>query len=353
MASPLELSYIELQSAQGIESVKLQPNGSEYSITQGQEKSDTVSKAFDKPLSVSFQLRVNPTSQVTVPSAPANPVPSQSTTEQPIAGRSTSANTAPSAGTRIADKPYSGHGIYEFNLSGEPSIASASGSCRGTTNVAYIEGSVINCRRKAENTRDCPRVIHNDIVAVWNFYDPCQYLNSEEFREVMMNMVARVDAPAEPNSLHRTDTLTEEVPLIALAPVMLPLNAFFGLGKWVLATYQRLQDVPTKFMAYIADLTHVLEILFSFTAGMKEKKLTRMAIKLAYKAYLESQWVMYTHTEIRHFRCWAAARDVVLEKITTMIPSEDREDRVSRALERMPSVELERDEQWTSEEISW
>ncbi|KIN93099.1 hypothetical protein M404DRAFT_36403 [Pisolithus tinctorius Marx 270] len=56
--------------------------------------------------------------------------------------------------------------------------------------------------------QDCLRVIHNDIVAVWNFYDPCQYLNSEEFRKVMMNMVERVDAPAEPNSLARTDTLT-------------------------------------------------------------------------------------------------------------------------------------------------
>ncbi|KAI6152671.1 hypothetical protein BKA82DRAFT_4013083 [Pisolithus tinctorius] len=199
--------------------------------------------------------------------------------------------------------------------------------------------------------QDCLRVIHNDIVAVWNFYDPCQYLNSEEFRKVMMNMVERVDAPAEPNSLARTDTLTGGVPLMALAPVMLPLNAFLGHGKWVLATYQRLQDVPTKFMAYIVDLTHVLEILFSLTAGIREKKLTRMAVKMAYKAYLESQWVMYTHTEIRHFQCWNAARDVVLEKITTMISSDGREVQVSRALERMPSVDLERDEEWTSEEV--
>ncbi|KIN93098.1 hypothetical protein M404DRAFT_36402 [Pisolithus tinctorius Marx 270] len=53
---------------------------------------------------VSIKLRFLPQSQsgVTAPSVPANPVPSQSTTEQPIAGHSTSANAAPSAGTRVA-----------------------------------------------------------------------------------------------------------------------------------------------------------------------------------------------------------------------------------------------------------
>ncbi|KAI5999745.1 hypothetical protein F5J12DRAFT_266419 [Pisolithus orientalis] len=199
--------------------------------------------------------------------------------------------------------------------------------------------------------QDCLRVIHNDIVAVWNFYDPCQYLNSEEFRKVMMNMVERVDPPASPSRID-TDTLAGGVPLIALAPVMLPLNAFLTLGKWVFAAYQGLQGVPTKFMAYIVDLTHVLEILFALTAEMRAKKLTRTAIKIAYKAYLESEWMTHTHTDIRYFRCSAKDRDDVLDKITSMIPSGDREDRVSRALQSKPSVNLERDEEWTSEEVS-
>ncbi|KAI6146372.1 hypothetical protein BKA82DRAFT_750493 [Pisolithus tinctorius] len=199
--------------------------------------------------------------------------------------------------------------------------------------------------------QDCLRVIHNDIVAVWNFYDPCQYLNSEEFRKVMMNMVERADPPASPSRID-TDTLAGGVPLIALAPVMLPLNAFFTLGKWVFAAYQGLQGVPTKFMAYIVDLTHVLEILFALTAEMRAKKLTRTAIKIAYKAYLESEWMTHTHTDIRYFRCSAKDRDDVLDKITSMIPSGDREDRVSRALQSKPSVDLGRDEEWTSEEVS-
>ncbi|KAI5985707.1 hypothetical protein F5J12DRAFT_775246 [Pisolithus orientalis] len=640
MASPLKLSYIELQNAQGIESVKLQLNGSEYSLARSQEKSDTFSKAFDKPLTleteplslsvsrkrswfsccgetdpetvtirpdhvqskldrqefqhvwdkVSIKLRFLPQTQsgVTAPSVPANLVPSQSTTEQPIpiAGRSTLAqNTALSAGTRVAadipapsstlappnrkdlrpttdeliqqcprfrvlvvgksgvgkstlinrifgvntaivekDKPgeadieqeftspendrlilhdskgfeagdagnfetvksfiverkkepdiknqlhavwlcfqipiptygerlledaaeaflkirkevlgntptivvftkhdrlvtfmrqrmpndpeagqrylqeecvqlikeFTGENIAHVAVSSKPKyeqglkdlisltqdmvsmsftstenrvspVPLAAAGAQRMLPTLKVDLSIAVGKQKywsalgtsanfpGHTIQDCLRVIHNDIVAVWNFYDPCQYLNSEEFRKVMMNMVERIDTPAEPNSLARTDTLTGGVPLIALAPVMLPLNAFLGLGKWVLATYQRLQDVPTKFMAYIVDLTHVLEILFSLTAGIRAKKLTRMAVKMAYKAYLESQWVMYTHTEIRHFQCWTAARDVVLEKITTMITSDGREVHVSRALERMPSVDLERDEEWTSEEAS-
>ncbi|KAI6042249.1 hypothetical protein EDC04DRAFT_3109017 [Pisolithus marmoratus] len=202
--------------------------------------------------------------------------------------------------------------------------------------------------------QNCLGVIHADIVLVWNFYDPCKYLDSKEFRDVMLNMVERVDAPAQSNShLSRNDTLSEGgVPLIGLAPVMLPLNACLTLGKWAYERYQRLQDTPTKFMAYIIDLTHVLEILFSLTARMRAKQLTRTAIKLAYKAYLESDWVTHAHTDIRYFQCPTTARDAVLDKITSMIPSQDREVRVSRALERMPSdIDLEKDEEWVGAEV--
>ncbi|KAI6146374.1 hypothetical protein BKA82DRAFT_4159805 [Pisolithus tinctorius] len=638
MNSPLKLSYIELQNAQGIESVKLQLNGSEYSLIRGQEKSDTFSKAFDKPLTleteplslsvsrkrswlsccgdtdpetvtirpdhvrskldrqefhhvwdkVSIKLRFLPQtpSGVTAPSVPANPVPSQSTTEQPIAGRSTLAqNTAPSAGTPVAanipapsntlappnrkdlrpttedliqqcprfrvlvvgksgvgkstlinrifgvntanvakDKPgevditqeftspendrlilydnkgfeagdagnfetvksfiekrkkepeienqlhavwlcfqipiptygerlledaaeeflkirkevlgntptivvftkhdrlvsfmrqrmpgdpeagqryleeecvplikeFTGENIAHVAVSSKPkyeqglkdlisltqdmvamSFASpenqvspvplAAAGAQRMLPTLKVQLSIAVGRQRywrvmgasanfpGYTMQDCLCVIHTDIVAVWNFYDPCQYLHSEEFRKVMMNMVERVDAPVESNSLSRTDTPTGGVPLIALAPVMLPLNAFLNPGKWVFAAYQGLQGVPTQFMAYIVDLTHVLEILFALTAELRAKKLTRTAIKMAYKAYLESEWMTHTHTDIRSFRCSAKDRDDVLDKITSMIPSGDREDRVSRALESKPSVDLERDEEWTSEEVS-
>ncbi|KAI5983138.1 hypothetical protein EDD15DRAFT_2318501 [Pisolithus albus] len=205
--------------------------------------------------------------------------------------------------------------------------------------------------------QDCLRVIHIDIVTVWNYYDPCRYLYSDEFVRMMMNMVKTVDSPpGSTQQLSRSDSLAGGgVPLIALAPIVLPLKAFAALGGWAYETYQRLQGFHTKFMAYIVDLTHVLEILFSLAASIRAKKLTRRAIKLAYNAYDGSEWMRLTHTDIKSFQCWSAARDAVLDKITSMISSDDREARVSRAIEGvrggMP-VDLEEDEEWIVQAVS-
>ncbi|KAI6008044.1 hypothetical protein EDC04DRAFT_2907345 [Pisolithus marmoratus] len=205
---------------------------------------------------------------------------------------------------------------------------------------------------RGSTMKDCLDVIHTDIVSVWNFYDPCQYLNSKVFRELMINLVARVDAPTGSNtSPSRIDTFFTDPPLILLVLILLPLSAVFDIGKWAYATHQRLKGVPTMFMAYIVDLTNVLEILFSLTAGIRAKKLTRTAINLAYKAYYASEWMTHTHTDIMSFECRSMDRDAVLEKITSVISSDDREVRVSRAFEMMPSVDLERDEEWVDLEV--
>ncbi|KAI6042218.1 hypothetical protein EDC04DRAFT_3108985 [Pisolithus marmoratus] len=207
--------------------------------------------------------------------------------------------------------------------------------------------------------QDCLRGLHTDIVLVWNFYDPCQYLDSENFRTLMMNMVGTVDATTE-STHHRSRSGTLDGSVLffhpALAPVILPIYAGLSLVKWVYEIHRRQQDVSRQFMAYIVDLTHVLEILFSLTADMRAKKLTRTAIKLAYKVYYRSEWMAYAHTDIRSFQCSSTARDVVLEKITSMLSSDDREARVSGAIEgmlaRMPSVDLEKDEEWADQEVS-
>ncbi|KAI6043665.1 hypothetical protein EDC04DRAFT_634294 [Pisolithus marmoratus] len=201
--------------------------------------------------------------------------------------------------------------------------------------------------------KDCLYVIHAGIVSVWNFYDPCKYLYCEEFRNLMMNTVEKVDVPPESNAeLSRSETIPESpIPRILLAPVILPIKALITPGKWVYETYQRVKSFPAKFMAYIVDLTHVLEILFSLTAAMREKKLTRTAIKLSYKAYYGSEWMAHTHTDIKSFECRSTDRAAVLEKIASMISSGDGVVRVSRALEMMPSVDLERDEDWADRSL--
>lgn len=200
--------------------------------------------------------------------------------------------------------------------------------------------------------QDCLTVIHTDVVLSWGFYDPCEYLNSEEFRKAMMDMVERGDAPSE--STHHPScsgalsgrTSRGAIPPVVPAPVILPLNALVMIDKLFHETHQRLRGVRAKFMTYIVDFIHVLEILFSLMAGMKEKQLTRTTIQLAYKAYNESEWMRHTHMDIRSFQCSSTARGTVFEKITSMISSDDSRVRVPGVLGRMPLVDLEKDEEW-------
>ncbi|KIN94322.1 hypothetical protein M404DRAFT_1008451 [Pisolithus tinctorius Marx 270] len=198
---------------------------------------------------------------------------------------------------------------------------------------------------------NCLRVIHTDIVLVWNFYDLDDYLNSSEFLNLMMSMVETVDAAtrptAEPAPLGRSDTFASNpIPLLTLAPVVLPFAACVILVTWAYETYQRLQRAHQKFMAYIVDLTHVLEILFLHTAEAKGKKLTRRAIKLAFKAYYESSWRRNVHTDIRLFEGRIGAQDPILEKITFLISSADAEANVRAAIEGLPPFDSEVDEEW-------
>ncbi|KAI6023128.1 hypothetical protein BKA83DRAFT_4273378 [Pisolithus microcarpus] len=197
---------------------------------------------------------------------------------------------------------------------------------------------------------DCLGVIHTDIISVWNFYDPSVYLSSEEFRNLMVNMVAKVDAPtgSSPASTNLTwsDTFSGPFPLMTTAIVILPFVAGLALVRWVSESYQRLQNVHQKFMAYIVDLTHVLDILFALKGGEGGKKLTRRAIKLAFNAYYASSWMEEVHESIRQFRHTIMDRDEIIEKIEALVLASDREAHVTSTIKGIPSVDLEQDEEW-------
>ncbi|KAI5993299.1 hypothetical protein EDD15DRAFT_2548506 [Pisolithus albus] len=197
---------------------------------------------------------------------------------------------------------------------------------------------------------DCLGVIHTDIISVWNFYDPSAYLGSEEFRHLMVNMVAKVDAPTEPSpastNFSRSGTFSGPLPLITATIVILPFVAGLALVRWVNESYQRLQNVHLKFMAYIVDLTHVLNILFALKGGEGGKKLTRREIKLAFNAYYASSWMEDVHESIREFKHMIKGRDEIIEKIEGLVLASDRETHVTGAIKGIPSVDLEQDEEW-------
>ena len=110
------------------------------------------------------------------------------------------------------------------------------------------------------------------------------------------------------------------------------------------------QTVQKRFMAYIVDLIHVLEILFALTASVNEKDLTRRAIKRAFTVYHDSQMKITAHDRIRKFdfsKAQIPGRDIILEEIVSLVRnSYTNDEELSQLLARIPPADLASDEDW-------
>ncbi|KAG1887919.1 uncharacterized protein F5891DRAFT_198821 [Suillus fuscotomentosus] len=147
---------------------------------------------------------------------------------------------------------------------------------------------------KKHQMQDCLRVLHNDIIDVWNFRDPHHYLRSQEFRDLMMKMADKTQAgsTANPNTtlkfgLSMVGTIAGIVSALAgpAAPIVVPIAAGAVVVVWVRDVYKMSHVVLQRFMAYIMHLTLVLQTLFIVS---ESRELTRRAIKLAVKSYSAS-----------------------------------------------------------------
>ncbi|KAI5984651.1 hypothetical protein EDD15DRAFT_2375099 [Pisolithus albus] len=198
---------------------------------------------------------------------------------------------------------------------------------------------------------ECLAVIHTDIVCVWNFNDPHQYLYSDEFRGLMANLAGTIDGSIpESRRLSRIDStrpILTDPPNVLLAPLILPFEAGLGVVQWARQTYHQLPDVHRKFMAYIVDLVHVLEILFSLTANNDGKKLTRGAVSSAFNTYYHSEMRYNIHRRIKGFDYKIPGRDTVLDEIISLVRmSPIDENDISSAFQRIPSESLAKDDGW-------
>lgn len=157
--------------------------------------------------------------------------------------------------------------------------------------------------------RDCLKVLHTDIVTVWNFSDPHRYLYSTEFRTMMVNMVNKLDSDDEPAAdpnkrfvvgLSMVGTIAAIVSAMAgpAAPIVVPIAAGIVLAVWVHDVYQMSHDTLQHFMSYIVSLTFVLRTLYIVS---ENQELTRRAIKLAAVSYLESPMSREVTTQIQEY----------------------------------------------------
>ncbi|KIK17557.1 hypothetical protein PISMIDRAFT_685148 [Pisolithus microcarpus 441] len=205
---------------------------------------------------------------------------------------------------------------------------------------------------KGHTITECLAVIHTDIVCVWNFNDPLQYLYSDEFRGLMANLAGTVDEVTPesirlPRIVTANSTGKTDLPLVLLAPLILPFEAGLGLVQWARQTYQQLPEVHRKFMAYIVDLVHVLEILFSLMANNSGKKLTRGAVSSAFNAYYDSEMRYNVHQRIKGFDYKIPGRDTVLDEIISLVRTSPIDDNdISSALQKIPLESLAKDDEW-------
>ncbi|KAG1873163.1 hypothetical protein F4604DRAFT_1582665, partial [Suillus subluteus] len=161
---------------------------------------------------------------------------------------------------------------------------------------------------KNRKTWDCLYVLHTDIVNVGNFYDPHHYLYSQEFRELMVKMVNKLEVGPTPNP---TKTITIGLSMVGTiagimsaltgpaAPIVVPITASAVLAVWVHDIYRHFNHaVLQRFMSYIIHLTLVLQTLYLVS---ESQELTCRAIKLVVASYLDSQMCREVHTRIQEY----------------------------------------------------
>ena len=100
-------------------------------------------------------------------------------------------------------------------------------------------------------------------------------------------------------------------------------------------------------MAYITDLTHVLDIIFTLTASRDEKKLTTGIIKTAIVLYHMSQRRRDVHTKIKEFPVALFASRNVNAELESIVKSRYTTDGdLKERVEKITPEELEGDEDW-------
>jgi len=103
-------------------------------------------------------------------------------------------------------------------------------------------------------------------------------------------------------------------------------------------------------MAFIVNLTHIMELLFILTSG-NHKKLTRHTIKLAYTTYFDSATNRQVHADIetyRDFKEWDAALEMIesLIKPERSSGSTDCYTKVGELVQDIPKLNLDQEEEW-------
>ncbi|KAI5984716.1 hypothetical protein EDD15DRAFT_2479444 [Pisolithus albus] len=120
-------------------------------------------------------------------------------------------------------------------------------------------------------------------------------------------------------------TLRDESLVAAISAVLATMaNPSDPIVVPAVATASTPSLVQERFIAFMVDLTHIMETLFNVSGGRCEW-VGRRAIKLAYKAYDNSAVKAWAHSQIESY-CELEGQDAALEMIERLIKPANSDD---------------------------
>ncbi|KAG8217987.1 hypothetical protein J3R82DRAFT_6160 [Butyriboletus roseoflavus] len=194
---------------------------------------------------------------------------------------------------------------------------------------------------RGHTMKACLHVIHKDIITVWNFKDPDNTLDKDDFKAGLLhtpdlrvreiqNLQQTLLIPVLSNARQSSITLIAALVTIIASvagtagtalPIVVPVAGIAVLGKLAHDLYKASQDVVRQLMAYIVDLTCVMQIVF-LLASTRNGVVDVQVVGIAMEAY-ERVHRRDVHADISDFSVHLAVtpgkRDLVLDKIKELI----------------------------------
>ncbi|KAF8269504.1 hypothetical protein EI94DRAFT_1828906 [Lactarius quietus] len=153
-----------------------------------------------------------------------------------------------------------------------------------------------------QSLKNCVRIIHDDIVEIWNLNDKTRYLSSERFKVKMSLIIG--DLAGSPNALSSSD------------------RTGATYADWTQDAYRGSQENVRCLTGYIVDLMVIMDGIFRMNAGdMRSSHADQV-----FERHIMSGRRDAIHRDIRRFiaeepvlSSFAPHRDLVLERVIDLI----------------------------------
>jgi len=141
---------------------------------------------------------------------------------------------------------------------------------------------------------ECFRVIHDDIVNVWNFHDPNhQCLKSSEFRTLMVHVLTDLGID--------NTTYAGRLP-ITTGPLLIFAAPYFvadGLASWFRGMYQKTPETLRYIMGYVIDIIVVMSCLFNLVGSGGFDRIFPAMVNLVLVEFYNSSHKREIHNQIK------------------------------------------------------